>query len=84
MSATQPLTGNALIDCARANASFAIDVAARQSGYNDNVQEFRHALKQACEGIGIEEIRFADLHSKADIIRRSKGVEIAPDNATQL
>ncbi len=54
MTASQPLKGNELIDCAKANAKQGIATAAKQCGYGDNVDNFRKLLKQACQEIGVK------------------------------
>ena len=61
MPSVKPLTGNILIDCAKANATMSIDIAARQCGYNNDVKSFRAALRKAFHDIGVKELAFEDL-----------------------
>jgi hypothetical protein len=82
MAASTPLKGAELIDCARANGSFGIEVAAQRSGYDD-IDQFQQALKQACDSIGVE------FHSFDALVKLSEsgpdqGVIIAPDTSSQL
>ncbi|MBD2329519.1 hypothetical protein [Alkalinema sp. FACHB-956] len=53
MMTPQPLTGITLIDCARSNAVFGLEVAALRCGYGDNIEAFQTALQQACDTAGI-------------------------------
>ena len=54
LSGEEPLTGEELINCARANASAGIENAARLCGYASDVTSFQSALKQASENLGLE------------------------------
>lgn len=54
LSGENPLTGEALISCARANASKDIATVAQLCGYASNIERFRATLKQAMDQMGIE------------------------------
>lgn len=83
MAATTPLTGSELIDCARANGSKGINVAAERCGYGNDTLSFETALQQAGEHIGVEIASFEDL-IKPPSERQESGVEVAPDSLSQL
>lgn len=83
MSASQPLTGNALIDCARANAKQGIETTARLCGYGENLESFRNALTEACDGIGVQIDELRDLIPPTPRIRQT-GIEIAPESESEL
>lgn len=83
MTSSAPLQGTDLIDCARANATKGIEVAAQRCGYGEDLPTFEHELSKAGDYIGVE------IHSFDDLItdqtnRGESGVEIAPDTPTQL
>lgn len=61
MTAPAPLIGIDLIDCARANVSEGIAVAARQCGYGEDTVTFEREVKQACEAIGVDITKFEDI-----------------------
>ena len=85
MTANQRLTGLELIDCAKANAPQGLEVAARQSGYGDDVQAFQTTLKQACATIGVHIDELRDLITEQAIAKEGKGgIEVAPDTDGQL
>ena len=84
MSASNPLSGSALISCAKANVASGARVAAQQCGFGDDLESFRSSLRDACEQIGIEAIELEDLESTSQMERKSGGVEISPDTYTQL
>lgn len=54
LSGENPLQGEELISCARANASKDIATIAQLCGYASNVEAFRSALKEAMEKMGME------------------------------
>lgn len=79
------LTGIELIDCAKANAQKGITVAAKQSGYDDNVNLFLENLQQACQSIGVNIEQLEDLVTDQQLLKENKkGLEISPDSPTQL
>lgn len=77
LSGEEPLTGAELIDCARANASQGLEVAAQSCGYGEEVGKFQEALRQAGERAGLE------IRCLADLIGQS-GIEVAPDTLSSL
>ena len=85
MELPKPLTGSDLIDCARANAKQGIEIAARQSGYGEDLSRFQQELKQACHHIGIEIESLGDLIATdyEEILGR-RGIDIAPDSPSSL
>lgn len=79
------LTGIELIDCAKANAKKGITVAAKQSGYDDNVDLFLENLQQACQSIGVNIEQLEDLVTDQQLLKENnKGIEISPDSPTEL
>lgn len=84
MSASNPLNGIELIDCAKANAKQGIEVAARQCGYGNNLTEFQQALQQACHEIGVEISELSDLITDQSTLQQMGGIEIAPDTPSNL
>lgn len=84
MTASQPLKGNELIDCAKANAKQGIATAAKQCGYGDNLDNFKQALQQACQEIGVEITEITDLITTQQRVKQNGGVQIAPDSHSQL
>jgi hypothetical protein len=76
------LRGSELIDCARANGSKGINVAAERCGYGTDLTAFEQEIRRAGDALGISIESFEDLITD----RRSdeSGVEIAPDSPTQL
>ncbi|HIK57186.1 MAG TPA: hypothetical protein IGS37_18735 [Synechococcales cyanobacterium M55_K2018_004] len=85
MASSTPLQGIELIDCARANATQGIEVAAQLCGYGDNLSDFSAALQGACQHIGIDISELSDL-IRADAARFSQrdGIEFAPDTDASL
>ena len=82
MATSPPLHDSELIDCARANGSKGIQLAAQRCGYGEDLAAFEQALHQAGKQIGVEIQGFQDLIT--DQRQQESGVEIAPDNPTQL
>jgi hypothetical protein len=83
MAATAPLIGSELIDCAKANAKFGVEVACERCGYGSDTAAFERALKQAGEHIGVQIASLKDLDT--DTRRPAPtGVEIAPDTPSEL
>ena len=54
LSGEEPLTGEELINCARANASTGIENAAKLCGYASDISGFQSALKQTSQNLGLE------------------------------
>lgn len=84
MSASQPLQGIELIDCARANAKQGVAIAAELCGYGANITQFQQSLQQACHNIGVEIDELSDLITDQPALIRQPGVEFAPDSPTEL
>jgi hypothetical protein len=83
MTASQPLTGLDLIDCARANSTQGLEVAAKQCGYGQETDHFIECLQAACTDIGIEVQELKDLIVQQQA-RQVPGIEIAPDSPSEL
>jgi hypothetical protein len=84
MASAQPLKGITLIDCAKANAQQGINTAARLCGYGHDLTTFERELKQACQNIGVDIQVLNDLITTQQRTIQEKGIEIAPDTASQL
>ena len=84
MTPSVPLHGTDLIDCARANASKGIAVAAQRCGYDDDLAAFEDELQKAGDYIGVEIHSFCDLITSQKQGEQKPGIEIAPDTLTQL
>ncbi|MGG6293259.1 hypothetical protein ACQ4M4_02455 [Leptolyngbya sp. AN02str] len=84
MAASAPLRGSELIDCARANSSMGIDVAAERCGYGSDLARFQQELQQAGQSLGIDLQDFDDLKANSTNQGQDAGVVIAPDTQTQL
>lgn len=54
MAAQIPLHGSELVDCARANAKLGVEKAAYYCGYDNQLDEFRRELKNACHQMGLD------------------------------
>lgn len=54
LSGEEPLTGEELINCARANVSAGVETAAQLCGYASDLDRFRSALKQTSQEMGVE------------------------------
>lgn len=83
MPSSQPLQGNELIDCAKANLKFGVEEAAKQCGYQD-LDLFEQQLQIACEKIGVSVQTLANLISEQQSMLNREGIEIAPDSASEL
>lgn len=53
LSGEEPLTGEELINCARANASAGVETAAKLCGYASDVSKFQSALKEATQAMEV-------------------------------
>jgi hypothetical protein len=84
MASFSPLQGTDLVDCARANASKGIEVAAQRCGYDEDLATFERELKKAYDSIGIEIQGFDDLTANQSHNEQEQGVGIAPERLTQL
>lgn len=84
MAATEPLKGIALIDCAKANAPQGAEVAARLCGYGTDISSFQAALSQAGEDMGVTLDDIEDLITDQYTIKRTQGLEVAPDSPQDL
>lgn len=79
-----PLEGSVLISCAKANASAGLALAAERSGYGQDIEGFRSALKQACEEVGFEMTELKDLITDQQQVKVQGGLEVAPDSLSDL
>jgi len=83
MTSSTPLEGVVLVDCAKANAKYGLDTAAKQCGYGEDMVAFETALKSACHDMGISLKEFADLSVDSEQ-NRPDGIEVAPDTPSDL
>ncbi len=84
MAANQPLTGIALIDCAKANAAQGLAVATNLCGYGDDVSSFQQALSQAGEDMGVTLDELKDLITDQSVAKLGGGTEVSPDSLSDL
>lgn len=84
MAAPETLHGSELIDCARANGTYGIEVAAERCGYGNDLDRFQHELKQACDRMGITFDSFNDLLKSSTKEQQELGEIVAPDTPNQL
>ncbi|MBE9141009.1 hypothetical protein IQ254_28060 [Nodosilinea sp. LEGE 07088] len=84
MASSSPLTGVVLIDCARANASKGLAIAAQQCGYGDDIATFQAALRSACHDMGISASELSDLVADEATWRPQPGIEISPESLDKL
>ena len=84
MAANQPLTGIALIDCAKANATQGVTEASRLCGYGSDLDTFRAALAKAGDDMGVTLDGLEDLITDQFVVKRTQGLEIAPDSPQDL
>lgn len=84
MTASQPLQGTELIDCAKANAKQGIATAAKQYGYGEDLKQFSEQLKLACDRIGIGIDDLSNLITDRQRLKQMGGIEIAPDTPSQI
>ncbi|WP_026734858.1 hypothetical protein [Fischerella sp. PCC 9605] len=84
MASQSQLSGVELIECAKANATTGVAIAAQSCGYGDDIDTFMQELKQACLGIGVEINELRDLITDQQKIRIKGGVEIRPDTSSIL
>lgn len=81
MTTKTPLIGSELIDCARANAKFGLQVAAERCGYEGKVDEFRQELQRACHQMKLKIDTLAEL-LLTEISQPTKA--ISPTSMNQL
>jgi hypothetical protein len=84
MSASSPLSGVILVDCAKANAKSGAAIAAERCGYGTDVSAFREALKSACNGMGVEIEELSDLITDQQQVMEMQGEVVAPDTPSDL
>jgi hypothetical protein len=85
MANSSPLTGVVLIDCARANASQGLAIAAQQCGYGSDIAQFQAALRDACRAMNLTPKELDDLVGETpNRWRPPLGLEIAPDSPGEL
>lgn len=84
MTASAPLHGIELIDCAKANARNGIKVAAQQCGYGEDHEQFLEAVQDACQSIGVDVNELRDLISEQRKLKTNQGIEISPDSPADL
>lgn len=83
MTSPTPLEGVVLVDCAKANAKYGIEIATEQCGYGKDVVAFETALKKACQAMGVSLEDFAELSTESKS-QRFDGIEVAPDTPADL
>ncbi|MGF1491231.1 MAG: hypothetical protein ACFBSC_02015 [Microcoleaceae cyanobacterium] len=84
MPENSPLKGVELVDCAKASAKSGLEVAAEQSGYGQDVDQFWENLQQACQNMGVHIEQLEDLITDQHTVKTSRGIEIAPDTQSDL
>lgn len=84
MTQSKPLKGTDLIDCAKANAKQGIETATQLCGYGRDTVAFSHALRQACDDIGVSIRDLNDLVTDQQVVKEGRGIEVAPDTPGQL
>ena len=84
MASSKPLSGIELIDCAKANAKQGIEVAAKLCGYGEDISAFERELKQAGQNTGIKIDSLSDLITEPQVIKKSRGINIAPESESNL
>ena len=79
------LQGIELINCAKANAKQGVAIAAKRSGYEQNIGLFTENLNKACQQIGIDIDELDDLITDQQIAQeRKKVMDVAPETNTDL
>lgn len=84
MSASTPLQGIELVDCARANAKQGIETAAELCGYGQDLNRFSQALQQACDQMGVTFNELSDLITTPSALLQMEGEIVAPESADEL
>ncbi|WP_204103757.1 MULTISPECIES: hypothetical protein [Spirulina sp. CCY15215] len=72
------LTGTELIDCAKANAILGIAVAACNCGYEEDIDRFLEALKNAGKEMGVKIEQFEDLITEKQRNLKVRSTRILP------
>lgn len=85
MASSSPLTGVILVDCAKANASQGLAIAAERCGYGDDTAQFQAALRSACNDMNVSINDLSDLvDGEPAQWHPEPGIEIAPDTPSEL
>lgn len=84
MTVQKPLKDTDLVDCARANGTQGMEVAADLCGYGSNLAGFEQSLKEACDRMGIRYDTFGDLLKPPTTAMQEMGEIVAPDTPNQL
>lgn len=85
MVSSQPLHDVELVDCARANATQGIEVAAYQCGYGNDINSFTQELTSACEKMNLKAKNLEELITDQDMIfKLGSGEIIAPETSASL
>ncbi|MGB3309282.1 MAG: hypothetical protein WBG32_12115 [Nodosilinea sp.] len=85
MASSSPLTGVILVDCARANASEGLAIAAERCGYGNDTAKFQTVLRSACSEMNVEIAGLSDLEdNEPAAVRAEQGMHIAPDTPSDL
>ncbi|MGB3693220.1 MAG: hypothetical protein WBG70_19385 [Spirulinaceae cyanobacterium] len=84
MAADKPLKGTDLVDCAKANAKQGLEVAAKLCGYGEDLKTFQQELKKACQDMGVDIQQISDLITDQQTVKRTGGIEIAPETPSDL
>ena len=84
MSVSKPLVDTDLVDCARANGTQGVEVAAELCGYGTDLGAFEQALKQACDRMNLTYNSFGDLLKPPTTALQQEGEIVAPDSPGEL
>lgn len=85
MASSSPLTGVILVDCAKANASSGLAIAAERCGYGTDTAKFQAALRSACSEMNVTINGLSDLDDEPSAQRYAEpGIEVAPDTLSEL
>jgi hypothetical protein len=85
MTLPNPLQGNELIDCAKANSNQDLSIASERCGYGNNIAKFEEQLRNACQAIGVDVEGFSDLNKDREVEDMGKpAVIVAPGIDGQL
>ena len=85
MSASAPLTGIELINCAKSNAKQGVAVAADCCGYGQDRDRFLAQLQIACQQLGLTQVQtLADLVTPQQPTQPWGGQSIAPETPNHL
>lgn len=82
MAPIKPLTGMALINCAKANANQGLGITTHQCGYDQNFEAFLIALQTAGQTIGVKITTFDDLICEDEhlYLCKAPGLQVAPES----